>query len=784
MTLSEKLHFLILGTRSPRVENANVGVPRLCIPPLTLQDGPAGVAFGDGGVTQLPAPLALAATFDRGLAIAYGRVEGAEARTKGIDVLQGPDLNLDRVPTSGRGWETFGEDPFLAGSLGAAVTDGIQSKGVMAEVKHFPTYNQETARMALDQRVSERALEELYFRPFQMAVTGAHPAALMCEYGSVNGVNACQNPALYRALAAWGFTGFVRSDFRAADHPVAAIRAGLSLLKPGSYADLRGAVLDGHLPRAVVDRAVERVLAAMFAFGLIAHPRRPSPNATATSPAHAKVALEVAEHSIVLLKNRGGLLPLQGRGPRERTAPASIALIGPGAGPDATTAGLGSAYVRPGTHVSALTAIESTAAPGTVVRSVDTLSVPTTPMARSDFVAGSPLPPGPPVSTELAERGPGDFALAGIPPKDLTAGSPGSSAGWHEWAATVKVPVTGLYVISITSSGDTFMDIDGRQVFASRGLHLLSPWSFSVELRAGERHRLVLRWFSTKALPRPSLSWADETPSIEAAAASARAASVAVVFAGDRSSEGSDRPTLELPGAEDALISAVAAANRHTVVVLQTSGPVLMPWLSKVAGLLVSWYGGQEAGPAVSDVLFGRYDPSGHLPVTFPRTAAQGPTVTAGAYPGLDGTVTYSEGLDIGYRYYEAHREAPLFPFGFGLSYTHFAVSSLRVAPGPASGALHVSVSVHNMGRRAGRVVLQAYVSFPAGSGEPPRQLAAFASVLLRPGGTRRVSLELPRRAFEGFLRGRFVTVPGRYGVEVGQSSVALPLRASVLAPH
>ena len=365
MTLDEKLHFLIL-VPAPHLENTNRAIPRLCIPALSLQDGPDGVAYYASGVTQLPAPLAVAATFDTGLAKAYGRVEGAEARTKGLDVLQGPELNLDRVPTSGRAFEAFGEDPLLTGEIGTAVAQGIQSQDVMAQVKHFTLYNQETARVVLDQQVSERALEELYFRPFQMAISGADAASVMCQFGSVNGTNACQEPSLFKELASWGFNGFVRSDFASVTDPVAAFEAGLSLLKPGSYPQLRLDAASGRLSMRAVDASVEAVLAQMFRFGLITHPRPFTPDAVATSPAHSALALQVAERSIVLLKNRGNLLPLKAA--PTATGAASLAIVGVGAGVGATTSGYGSSYVRRSSMIAPLDAIRTRLPAGTVMR--------------------------------------------------------------------------------------------------------------------------------------------------------------------------------------------------------------------------------------------------------------------------------------------------------------------------------------------------------------------------------------------------------------------------------
>ncbi len=268
MTVREKLGEIVL-VRSGHYENLNAGVPRLCIPALSLQDGPQGVAFGAVNVTQLPAPLGIAATFDTGVARAYGQVEGSEADGQGIDVIQGPNLNIDRVPQNGRGYEGFGEDPALVSAMGVADAEGIQSTGTMAMAKHFAVYSQETDRGDLDDVVSERALQELYLPPFEAAVRQAHVSSVMCAYPQLNGTFQCQDGALLSQLDQWGFTGFVRSDLGSVHDPVAAIDAGTDLIKPASVARLKLLVDEHRLSLSAVDAAVTRVLTTMFAHGLV-----------------------------------------------------------------------------------------------------------------------------------------------------------------------------------------------------------------------------------------------------------------------------------------------------------------------------------------------------------------------------------------------------------------------------------------------------------------------------------------------------------------------------------
>ena len=338
MTVREKLGEIVLEHVGP-YENINAGVPRLCIPALSLQDGPQGLAYGAVGVTQLPAPLGIAATFDTGIAQDYGQVQGSEAAGQGIDVIQGPTLNIDRVPQSGRTYEGFGEDPVLVAAMGVADAEGIQSAGTLAMAKHFAVYNQETDRGVLDASVSPRALEELYFPPFKAAVTRAHVSTVMCAYPRLNGTYQCQDPALSGQLADWGFAGFIRSDLGSVHDPVAAIEAGTDLLKPSSVAALARLVREHRLPVAAVDRAVIRVLTQMFVHGLVDRPTTGSPGTAVDTDSHTDLALVAAERSAVLLKDAGGVLPLAG------SAHRSVAVIGADAGSRPVTSGYGSSRV-------------------------------------------------------------------------------------------------------------------------------------------------------------------------------------------------------------------------------------------------------------------------------------------------------------------------------------------------------------------------------------------------------------------------------------------------------
>ncbi len=838
MTLGEKLGEIAL-VESSEFENMNAGVPRLCIPALTLQDGPQGVAFGAVDVTQLPSPLAIASTFDPAVARTYGQVQGSESVGQGIDVVQGPDLNVDRVPESGRTFEGFGEDPTLVSKMGVADIEGIQSTGAMAMAKHFAVYNQETDRGVLDAVVPDRALEELYLPPFKAAVTEAHVATVMCAYPRLNGTYQCQDPQLLALLTRWGFTGLIRSDLGSVHDPVAALVAGTDLIKPARPRALATLVAEHQLPLAAVDAAVRTVLAQLFSAGLVGHADIGTPDADVATDAHTDFALQAAERSAVLLQDKGGVLPLN------PSASRSIAVIGAAAGHAPVTTGYGSSRVVAPFTSTPLGAIRYRVGSGARVSFVDggstTRNLPTVPSSllvpatgsghgltltlyRSDSDAGAtPLTGSQSVQMAVASsdvelaRHPASRRLVGstsLSPVDrathplvlgkggFSLGAPVSAtrtrvvlpAGWTDatvgFAGTLTPDRTGLYTIALQGPGTSALSLDGSTVLSDPLAHGLGRWSQTVRLVGGRHYRLDLSWEpidkttptgeSTVVPGSFTLGWQYVGGDIATAARAAAHADTAVVFAGDFNAESFDRPSLSLPGDENALIEAVAAANPRTVVVLDTGGPVLMPWLHRVAGVIEAWYPGEQDGTAIAALLFGDVDPSGRLPVTFPKDQAASPINSAAQWPGVGLTSTYSEGLDIGYRYDHATGTAPLFPFGFGLAYTRFTLGHLGAHR--TTGGVTLTVTVTNTGHRAGTAVPQAYLTQPAAAGEPPAQLVAFSAVALDPGRSRTVELHVPRSAFAAYLGGAWTTVPGTYTLSVGQSSADLPLSVPLTA--
>jgi beta-glucosidase len=737
------------------------GIPSLCVPDLGEEDGPAGVADGLLGVTQLPAGVGLAATFDPSLASEYGQVVGSEERGKGAAVNLGPTINIDRDPRWGRSFETFTEDPFLNASLATSEIEGVQSTGEMSQVKHFAAYNQETNRNtpADNVIVDQRTLNEIYFPAFQAAIQQAKAGSIMCSYSTINGNYACQNQYLLTDVLKqeWDFPGFVTSDYGALHSTTGGAFAGLDQEQPfNTYFGpsvnppaLEADVENGTIPQAVINTMVQRILTQMFQFGLFDHPLAQTVDAPVTTPAHQQVGTDVADTAATLLKNASHTLPLSAN------HAGDVAVIGPAASTQPIYGGGGSAYVVPSSTVTPLAGLEAAAGPGTHI----------------NYQPGLPT----------------DSSLAAIPSTDLTPAFQPTSFG-QGYTGTLTAPETGTYILAITNTcgcyTPEYLDLNGVPLIDNPSTPPVNVYSVAVNLTAGKQYTLSIPSGGSTA---SALTWAepsDLAPGIASAVSAAKSAKTAVVVVSDDTeSEATDRLSLNLPSAQDELISAVAAANPNTVVVIDAGAPIVMPWLSQVSSVLDAWYPGQSNGTALANVLFGTDDPSGHLPVTFPTSLSQVPASTPAQFPGTNGTVQYSEGIDVGYRWYDANHVKPLFPFGFGLSYTRFAFTGLRVDRSAVDGVddVHVSATVTNVGKTAGADVAQLYLGDPQKTGEPPRQLVGFQRVKLDPGQSTRVQFTItPRDEWwwdDG--AGGWTSTRGVYRVYVGDSSALanLPLR-------
>ena len=542
------------------------GIPSLCIPAMGEEDGPNGVADGLTNVTELPAGVALAATFDPPLANQYGQVVGSEEVGKGASVNLGPTVNIDRDPRWGRSFETYTEDPYLNRALATSEIEGVQGTGELDQVKHFAAYNQETYRNtpADDVVVSNRVLQEIYLPAFQAAVQDAGAASVMCAYSYVNGNAACNNAYTETNVLRdqWAFPGFVTSDYGALHGTDGAVD-GTDQEQPFNTnfgAPLETAVENGTIPQSVLNTMVQRILTEMFRFNLIANPRTGSTSTPVTTPAHQAVGAEVAETSTTLLKNSGSVLPLSAAGG------GNVAVIGPAASAAVTYGGGGSAAVLPSATVSPLQGIQAAAGPGTTV----------------GYTQGLPT----------------DTALPAIPAADLSpAYAPTPFGG--SYTGTLTAPETGTYVLAITNDcgcyTPTYLTLNGKQLLDNPSTPPVHTYSVAVNLTAGQTYTLGISGDSD------ALTWGTPSalaPGIAAAVTAAKAASTAVVVVSDDTeSEATDRLSLNLPSAQDELISAVAAANPHTVVVINAGAPVVMPWLNQVAGVVDAWYRARAAAP-------------------------------------------------------------------------------------------------------------------------------------------------------------------------------------------
>ncbi len=786
----------VLARMTPAEKEALVrcdfgALTHLGIPALTMVDASAGLR-GEQNVTAFPVPLAQAATFDEDLARRIGVAIGTEGRAKGYNNLLGPTIDLTRTWHFGRQAESLGEDPLLAGRLGAALTTGMQSRQVIATVKHFAAYTQEAHRFFTDTLVSDRALHEIYQAPFRRVIAAAPATSVMMAYPKINGTFATENPALFDDVKnRLGLQGHTVPDFWAGADQVAAARAGMDLagLGPGGVRLAPGALTDGAIPATRLHDAARRILITMFANGLVDHPV-PAPAQDVSTPEHKSLAHEAALASTVLLVNRSSALPLP-------AGLKTLAVIGP-AGPDALTGVAGSTYVDPGTWTTPLQAIKTRAGDTlTVTHAQGTtgdIPLPTVPSTVLRTVGGasgltaryyaSPQPTGTPVTTRTDRV----IDFTGAPVENLPE-------VWSAtWSGTLTPTHTGLHRFSLLPAGTTTLKIDGVTVVSgSRGTRRFFlgtydyPLQGTTELTAGRPVTVEVTYDNAVADPDPmgqstcglTLGW-QPASLIPAAVQAARTADAAVVFVHRMAGEAMDHAQLGLPADQNQLITAVAAANPRTIVVLNTDGPVAMPWLDDVEAVVQTWYGGRGMGTALAAVLFGDGDPAGRLPVTFPASTAQGPGTTPATYPGENATVSYDEGTAIGYRFYEAKGQQPLFPFGHGLSYTTFAHGSLEAAYDAAAKTATLSVTVTNSGTRQGTDVVQVYATLPAAANAEPRRLVAFRKVTLAPGAGRRITFTVPADDLATWSAGTWTLVPGLYTLATARNARTLTAQRTI----
>jgi beta-glucosidase len=797
LTLDEKVD-LIGGVDDFYIRaNSKIGLPR-----LKMADGPVGVR--NYGPSTVFGGIGLAATWDPELATRIGETIGRDARARGVHFMLGPGVNIYRAPLNGRNFEYFGEDPFLASRIAVAYINGMQSQGVSATIKHFMGNNSEFDRHNSDSIIDERTMREIYLPVFEAAVKGAHVGSVMDSYNLTNGIHTSQNGYLNKDILKkeWGFTGILMSDWDSVYDAVAAANGGLDLEMPSgkfmNRATLLPAIKAGSLSDATIDDKVRRILRTAIQFGWL--DRDQTDLATPLlNPAGKQAALEAARAGMVLLKNDGKLLPL------EKGSIKSIAVIGPDAYP-AQPGGGGSGEAKPFTQVSYLEGIAhylgGTAkvyyAPG--IPSLEEMAKQTeftTEAAngkrglKAEFFNNMDLS-GPPAIVR-------DSKYVHYVPARGDDGAAGPIS--IRWTGFFVPNDPGEYLAFVQGPGEN----GGYRLYIDKKL-VIDNWNqwyafvgeAAVTLTAGP-HQIELDyranngWGKTIAnlgIVRPETL---VTPEAKALAARADAVVVAVGFDADSEGESADR-MFRLPPGQDQLINQIAAVNKKTIVVITSGGGVDMSgWVDRVPALLEAWYPGQEGGTALAQLLFGDFNPSGRLPISIERRWED--NAAYDTYYPKAGTkkVEYTEGVFIGYRHFDKSSTKPLFPFGYGLSYTTFAYKNLKISS-PSSDSnkdkdkdkdqqVSVTFDVSNTGARAGADVAEVFVGDRhAPVPRPMKELKGFAKVDLSPGETKTVTVKLDRRAFSYYdvKKHDWTVAPGDFDLFVARSAADIELTGKV----
>jgi beta-glucosidase len=777
--------------------------PSIGLPRLKMSDASVGVRTW-GPTTAYSGGAALAATWDVDFARKLGQGLGKDARARSVNFLLGPGVNIARSPVAGRNFEYLSEDPFLNASMVVPYIKGVQSQGVIATVKHYAVNNQEFSRHNTSSDVDERTLREIYLPAFEAAVTKGHVDAVMDSYNQINGVHATQNEFLNLKVlkGEWRFKGVLMSDWDATYDGVAAANNGLDFEMPSprfmSAKTLLQAVKDGTVKEATIDDKVLRLLRTELRYGFTDRPQFDPSNST-YSVADRAIALEGARESLTLLKNSTHLLPL------DAAKVKTIAIIGPDAWP-AVPGGGGSSEAQAFEPVSIVTGIANLVGPN--VRVLYTRGLP----EMNDIFWHTQWDGGVKESTYPSKDFTGTPAVA-------SEGNIGNyKAEWWgpadktprsiRYTGSFKAPKQGKYMVLAAASGNDHykISVDGKQILEQVQVEGQAPESASVELNAGQTIAVVADYLPGFVGNRFGLGIANEAEMISEEvknfAAAADVAVVAVGFNPSTESEGFDR-TFSLPWGQDALIETVAAANAHTIVTVTAGGAVdTRRWLDKVPAMLHTFYPGQEGGTAIAEVLFGKRNPEGKLPVTFDRAWEDNPSYSYYyAVKGADttlhvpesdrraediavGHVKYDDKLMVGYRYWTTKGKRALYPFGYGLSYTSFSFSKLQVPAAATSGSpVKVSFEVTNTGKSAGAEVAQLYVSDPSAKTErPERELKGFEKVRLAPGESKQVTLSLDARAFSYWddAAHKWTIDPGKFVIHVGDSSEDTPLTADI----
>ncbi|OGM43359.1 beta-glucosidase J [Aspergillus bombycis] len=778
-----------------------VPIPRLGVPSIRLSDGPNGLRgtkfFGSVPSACLPCGTAIGATFDRDLAVTIGHLLAAEAKAKGAHVVLGPTINIPRGPLGGRGFESFSEDPLLSGMIAGNYCKGLKERNIVATLKHFVCNDQEHERMAVNSLVTERALREIYLLPFMTAIAIGEPDAIMTAYNKVNGIHAAESSRLLQDIlrGEWGWDGLLMSDCWS--------RPGNARSNALRGSALTHAIAANKVSMATVNARVRAVLKLVQKASRSGIPER-APEGHLNREEDRRLLRKVASEAIVLMKNEEGILPLNKR--------RRVAVIGPNA-QVATYCGGGSAALNPYDAVTPFDGITNAALEGVDfsqgVYGHQNLPLLGKRLRTPDGHAGFFLrifndPPTATTRVPIEERHETDAMVF-----FLDYSHPDLQSIWYADAEGYFTPdESGLYDFGLCVQGTGKLYVDGHLLVNNADVQ--TPGSSflgcgtieergSLHLEAGREYRIQVQWgcaktgkfkvpgvvdFGHGGFRFGACKRLSPAEGIEEAAKLAAHADQVILTAGlsaEWESEGEDRTTMSLPPHTDQLIERVLAANPNTVIVLQSGTPVEMPWIDQAKAVVHAWYGGNETGNAIADVIFGDVNPSGKLPLTFPRRLKDNPTYFN--YRSEGGRVLYGEDVYVGYRFYDEAGVDPLFPFGHGLSYTTFELSGLELTKG-SSHDMKVKCTVRNTGQRAGAEVIQLYVA-PVSPPikRPLKELKEFRKVWLEESAQEVITIPLDlvrATSFWDETSSSWCSYQGAYRIMVGTSSRGNFLEGSV----
>lgn len=810
-TVDEKAIYRMLGSLSLREKVALLSgkdywstqeIPGKGIESVVMTDGPHGVRIGNessdreknGTATAFPTGGAIASTWDKSLIYEVGVALGDEARAKQCDVLLGPCVNIVRTPLAGRNFETYSEDPFLAGAIGSAYVQGLQTRGVGASLKHFACNNQEFERTRGDSTLDERTLREIYLPAFEKIVEEANPWTIMCSYNRINGFHASQNHRLLTEILRdeWDYDGVVVSDWNANHEVYESVKAGLDLEMPGPHTYfgpfLEGAVKSWQLDEDYVDRAAARLIRLSERVRDY-KAKNPEDTGSFSTPEHRELSKKVSEGSIVLLKNDRQALPIK------ENQVKKVAIVGPCA-KVAGYGGGGSSIVNCAYTTTPWQGMKETYGDAVELHYEEGC----TNKSKADSFGFSGLEVTSEGKVGFTERYYDNRTFSGEPvsvrqtdevdfwqlfPQDDRIDPMDFSV---RWSGMVRPKRTGTYTIKFSYQGLFRLLIDGDLIASDLEWHDEAPYPFytikkvEVELTAGRAYNFSLDMVNTLENERNAMimkaryHMGDEEAEQEIAKAIelAKSCDRTIVFVGHPvgfEQEGVDRDDMKLPGYQNRLVEALSQVDDRLVVVLNTGAPVELPWVNQVSAILQSHFYGQEGGRGIASIISGGANPSGRLTTTYPLRLEDNPSHDY--YPG-GRLAVYGEGVYVGYRHYETRNVPVLFPFGHGLSYTTFDYSKVDVEAMDVENQVYeLKLTVTNTGLSEGAEVVQLYVEPPKGAVDRPvKELKGFEKIHLKAGASGSVSMSLNKRSFAYYDMDEeeWTVTNGTYHIHLGSS--------------